>query len=214
MKKILVKIQGKTLILPYQIRPAPPGGSAYITVPPSDELARFNLKGLTPEMFCVNIADMVNIRRLFSGTVENEQQAAVARWEMNKEEYRLAASIMTVKPTHRQIADLLATLPGYVRESDGQFIDFEESVVAGEARGEPVFSGYRLTVVTEDIGERIAPYAYYTLDTRTETGWRDIPPPPAHHEAVRGALSKQLQAIAATGVTLSEVYDQTDYVLA
>jgi hypothetical protein len=214
LKKILVKIQGKTLILPYRIRPAPPGGSAYITVPPSDELARFNLKGLTPEMFCVNIADMVNIRRQFSGTVENEQQAAVARWEMNEEEYRLATSFVTVKPTHRQIVELLAELPGYIQESDGQFIDFEESVIAFEKTGEPLFSGYRLTIVTEDIGDRIAPYAYYVLDTRTTAGWRDIPPPEAHHEALRAALAKLLQAIAAAGVMLSEVYDQTDYVLA
>ncbi len=218
MKKILVKIQGKTLILPYQIKPGRThdgsGWAAYIVVPPSDELARFDLKGLTPEMFCVNIADLVNHRHHFSGTVENEQQAAVARWEMDEEEYRLATSIMTVKPTHRQIVDLLAALPGYVQETDGQFIDFEESVIADEVGGEPVFSGYRLTVVTEDIGDKIAPYAYYTQDTRTEQGWRDIPPPPAHREALRGALAKLLQAISAAGVTLSEVYDQTDYALA
>lgn len=210
MKKILVKIQGKTLLLPYQIKPAPPGGSPYVTVAPCDELARFDLKGLTPEMFCVNIADMVNIRRQFSGTVENERQAAVARWEMDEEEYRLAASFVTVKPTHRQIVERLAALPGYLGETDGQFLDFEESVAPHETG----FSGYRLTVVTEDIGERIAPYAYYTLDTRDATGWRDIPPPEAHRAALREALAKTLQAIAAAGVTLSEVYDQTDYALA
>lgn len=218
MKKILVKLQGKTLILPYQIKPGRTrdgsGWAAYIAVQPSDELARFNLKGLTPEMFCVNIADMVNHRRQFSGTVENEQQAAVARWEMNEEEYRLATSIMTVKPTHRQIVEWLATLPGYVQESDGQFIDFEESVVADNAGEDTVSSGYRLTIVTEDIGDKIAPYAYYTLDTRTAQGWRDIPPPEAHRAALRSALESRLQAIEAAGVTLSEVYDQTDYVLA
>jgi len=217
LKKILVKIQGKTLILPYQIKPGrardDSGWAAYIVVQPSDELAHFKLRGLTPEMFCVNIADMVNHRRQFSGTVENEQQAAVARWEMNEEEYRLATSIMTVKPTHRQIVDLLSALPGYVQESDGQFIDFEENVVAHEAGKEPVFSGYRLTIVTEDIGDKIAPYAYYTLDTRTTKGWQDTPPPPAHHEALRGTLAKRLQAIAAAGITLNKVYDQTDYVL-
>ena len=210
MKKILVKIRGKTLILTYQIKPAPPGGSPYIAVPPSDELARFDLKGLTPEMFCTNIADLVNIRRQFSGTVENEQQAPVARWEMNEEEYRLAASFVTVQPTHRQIVERLAGLPGYAGETDGQFLDFEESIVPHETGA----SGYRLTVVTEDIGERIAPYAYYTLDTRDAAGWRDLPPPEAHRATLREALAKQLQAIAAAGVTLSEVYDQTDYVLA
>lgn len=218
MKKILVKLQGKTLILPYQVKTGRThdgaGWAAYIVVPPSGELARFDLKGLTPEMFCVNIADLVNHRRQFSGTVENERQAAVARWEMDEEEYRLAARIMPVKPAHRQIADLLAALPGYLRESDGQFIDFEESVVALETEGEPPFGGYRLTVVTEDIGDKIAPYAYYVLDTRDAKGWSDIPPPPAHHEALRDALAKQLQAIAAAGVALGEVYDQTDYALA
>ncbi|MBZ0092958.1 MAG: hypothetical protein K8F27_12160, partial [Sulfuricellaceae bacterium] len=45
------------------------------------DLSRFDLRGLTPEMFCVNISDAVNIRGVLSGNVENEQQIFVARWE-------------------------------------------------------------------------------------------------------------------------------------
>ena len=67
LNKILITIQGRTLILYYQIRQRPLAMGAkpvqYIAVLPAPELARFNLKGLTPEMFCVNIADMVNIRK-------------------------------------------------------------------------------------------------------------------------------------------------------
>ena len=218
LKKILITIQGKTLILHYQVKPGlvrkGSGWASYIQVLPSAELARFDLKGLTPEMFCVNISDMVNIRGLFSGQVENERQVTVARWEINHEDYLQAISTQAAKLTHLQIADLLASLPGYLQETDNQFIDFEESVVPHET-GEPgAFSGYRLTIVTEDIEDKIAPYAYYNLDTHTAEGWQGYPPPQADYEPIRAALENKLQAIREAGVPLTQVDDETDYAIA
>lgn len=218
MKKILVTIQGKTLILHYQVKHGlvrkGSGWASYIQVLPSAELARFDLKGLTPEMFCVNISDMVNIRGLFSGQVENERQVPVARWETNHEDYLHATSNLAAKLTHRQVVDLLASLPDYLQETDDQFIDFEENVVPREA-GEPAaFSGYRLTVVTEDIEDKAAPYAYYNLDTHTPEGWQGYPPPQADYEPIRTALASKLQAIGEAGVPLTQVDDETDYAIA
>jgi hypothetical protein len=218
LKKILITIQGKTLILHYQVKPGlvrkGSGWASYIQVLPSAELARFDLKGLTPEMFCVNISDMANIRGLFSGQVENERQVTVARWEINHEDYLQAISTQAAKLTHLQIVDLLASLPGYLQETDNQFIDFEESVVPHET-GEPgTFSGYRLTIVTEDIEDKIAPYAYYNLDTHTPEGWQGYPPPQADYAPIRAALENKLQAIRESGVPLTQVDDETDYAIA
>lgn len=218
MKKILISIQGKTLILQYQVRPAlvrnGAGWTSYISVLPSAELSRFDLKGLTPEMFCVNISDMVNIRGLCAGIVESERQIPVARWTMNQDDYRYAISKESAKLTHLQIVSLLTSLPGYTQESDAQFIDFEESIVPhGVAEGTES-SGYRLTVVTDDIGDKIAPYAYYCLDVYAPEGWQGCPPPPVHREFVRNALTNKLQAISDAGVQLTQAYDQTDYAAA
>jgi len=218
LKKILVRIQGKTLILHYQVKPGlvrnGAGWATYIEVLPSSDLARFDLKGLTPEMFCVNISDMVNIRGWFSGAVENEQQIAVAHWEMNEEAYLQEMSNLTAKLTHLQIVNCLETLPGYVQALDNQFIDFEAGVVPHGAGEQARFSGYRLTIVTEDMGNKVAPYAFYNLDTRTAQGWQGIPPPFADHEVVRTALANQLQAIIDSRVAVSQVYDETDYAAA
>jgi hypothetical protein len=215
LNKILVKLQGKTLILHYQVKPglvrSGVGWTAYIEVLPSSGLAGFDIKGLTPEMFCVNISDSVNIRGLFSGEVENEQQITVAHWAMNEEEYLRALDNAALKPTHRQIVDLLERLPGYVQELDGQFVDFEENVVPHGAGEYAIFSGYRLTIVTEDMGNKNAPYAFYSLDTRTMKGWQDIPPPLADHAAVRKAMVDKLQAIVAAGVPVAQAHDETDY---
>jgi hypothetical protein len=218
LKKILVTIQGKTLILHYQVKHGlarkGSGWASYIRVLPSAELARFDLKGLTPEMFCVNISDMVNIRGQFSGQAENEKQVPVARWELNHEDYLQAISIQAAKLTHRQIVDLLASLPGYLQETDNQFIDFEERIVP-HGTGEPdAFSGYRLTIVTEGIEDKAAPYAYYNLDTHTREGWRDYPPPQADYEPILSALENLLQAIREAGVPLAQVDDETDYAIA
>lgn len=218
MKKILISIQGKTLILQYQVRPVlMPNGTdwaGYISVLPSAELSRFDLKGLSPEMFCVNISDMVNIRGLNAGMVENERQVPVARWTMNQDDYRAAISKASAKLTHQQIVSLLASLPGYTQESDAQFIDFEESIVPHGALDGAEFSGYRLTVVTDDIGEKAAPYAYYCLDVHTPEGWQGYPPPHEHRSSVQNVLSNKLQAISEAGVHLTQVYDQTDYAAA
>ncbi len=218
MKKILVRLQGKTLILHYQVKPGlvrnGAGWATYIEVLPSTDLARLDLKGLTPEMFCVNISDMVNIRGLFSGEVENEQQIAVAHWEMNEEGYLAALDNHAAKLTHLQIVNCLETLPGYVQELDNQFIDFEESVVSHGAGENADASGYRLTIVSEDMGDKIAPYAFYNLDTRNAQGWQGIPPTPVDRDAVRNALANKLQAIIEAGVPVTQVYDETDYALA
>lgn len=218
LKKILLTIQGKTLILHYQVKNGlvrkGSGWATYIEVLPSAELTRFDLKRLTPEMFCVNISDMVNIRGLFSGQVENERQVPVARWELNHEDYLHATSAHVAKLTHLQLVDLLASLPGYIQETDNQFIDFEASVVPHEADEPETFSGYRLTIVTEDIEEKVAPYAYYNLDTHTPEGWQGYPPPQADYESIRTALANQLQAIQEAGVQLTQVDDETDYAIA
>ena len=218
MKKILITIQGKTLILHYQVKHGlarkGSGWASYIQALPSAELARFDLKGLTPEMFCVNISDMVNIRGLFSGQVENERQVSVARWEINHEDYLHATSAQAAKLTHPQIVDLLASLPGFLQESDDQFIDFEESVVPHET-GEPdAYNGYRLTIVTEDIEDKVAPYAYYNLDTHAPEGWQGYPPPQEDYAPIRSALESKLQDIREAGVALTQVDDETDYAIA
>jgi len=218
LKKILITIQGRTLILHYQLKHGlarkDAGLPAYIEVLPSAELARFDLKGLTPEMFCVNISDMVNIRGLFSGQVENERQLPVARWTLNQEEYLQALSAPAENLTHRQIVDLLAPLPGFIQETDNQYIEFEESVVPHTSAGRANFSGYRLTIATEDIEGNISTNAYYSLDTRTPQGWQGTPPPPADYAAIRIALANKLQAIRDAGVQLTQAYDETDYAIA
>lgn len=218
LKKILITIQGKTLILHYQVKHGlVRKGSAwttYIEVRPSTELSRFDLTGLTPEMFCVNISDMVNIHGLFSGVVENERQIPVARWEMNYEDYLSSSSTQATKLTHLQIVDLLASLPGYLQEADNQFIDFEEHVIPHATGKHAAFGGYRLTIVTEDIEDKIAPFAYYYLDTHTPEGWQGMPPPLADYEPIQLALENRLQTIRDTGVQLTQVDDETDYAIA
>ncbi len=216
MKKVLISIQGKTLILQYQVNPAlvrnGSGWASYITVLPSSELSRFNLKGLTPDMFCVNISDAVNIRGLLSGSAENEQQTPVARWELNADDYRQAISDSSLNLTHLKIVNLLDSLPDYVQQADGQFIDFEARIVPHADN--TLFSGFRLTIVTEDIGDKAAPYAYYNLDVHTADGWQGYPPPQADYEAIGTALADTLQAISEAGVRLTQVYDETDYAIA
>ncbi len=221
LKKIVVTIEGKTVILQYQVKPGSArkglGWETYIEVLPSPELSRFNLRGLTPETFCVNISDMVNVRGLFSSAVENEQQIPVARWKMNHDDYLKAISNLKVKLSHLQMVNLLESLPGFVQEADSQFIDFEERVVphAHEEQPEAItYSGYRLTIVTDDMGDKLAPYAFYNLDTHTAEEWQGYPPPPAHHETVRMALETKLQLIGEAGVPVTQIYDETDYAAA
>jgi len=217
LNKILITIQGRTLILYYQVKQGPQrkdaGRSHYIEVSPSSELARFNLKGLTPEMFCVNIADMVNIRGLYSGQVENERQIPVAKWELNYDEFLQLKKTVKVELTHKQIAGLLASLPGYVQETDDQYIEFEERVVAHNEGKSTTYSGYLLTIMTEEIEDMITSCAYYYLDTQTAAGWQGYPPPPADYEAIRTALANKLREIGEAGVQLTRVSDETDYAL-
>jgi hypothetical protein len=218
LKKILITLQGRTLILYYQVKHRlaleHAGLTGYIEVLPSSELARFDLKGLTPEMFCVNISDMVNLRGLYAGQVENERQVAVARWEMNHEEYQQAISAPATNLTHQQIAALLASLPGYIQETDDQDIDFEELVVTRTTAENSTYGGYRLTIVTENIEGNISSHAYYNLDTHTAEGWLGTPPPRADYEPIQTALANKLQAIRDTGVVFTRVSDETDYALA
>ena len=215
MNKILITIQGRTLILYYQIKHTVAnkavGARAYIQVRPSDELLRFDLKDLTPEMFCVNIADMVNIRGLFSGQVENEKQLPVARWAMNYDEYREAIRTPAANSSHQHLTKLLEKLPGYMQESDNQYIDFEELVLPHSNENHTIHSGYRLTIMTEDIEGEISSYAYYNLDTHTTAGWQSLIPTKAEHEAIQNALNIKLQTIRDAGVYLTHVYDETDY---
>lgn len=221
MNKIVITIQGKTLILHYQVKPGlvrnGSGWETYIEVLPSAELSRFNLKGLTPEMFCVNISDMVNIHGLFSAAVENEKQIPVAQFELDQDDYLKAISNLTVKFTHLQLVNMLEPLPGYVQEADNEFIDFEEKVVPHSNEAFPendTFSGYRLTIVTEDTGDKVAPFAYYNLDVYTSGEWQGYPPPQAHYETLRLALAKKLEEMSNAGVHLTQIHDETDYAVA
>lgn len=217
MNKLLITIQGKTLILYYQIKKRPAARGAkpaqYIAVLPAAELSRFNLNGLTPEMFCVNIADMVNIRGLYSGQVENERQIPVAKWEMNYDEYLQLKNIVVAPLTHRQIVNVLASLPGYMQETDNQYIEFEERIVHHETGDHSSFSGYRLTVMTEEIEDNVATSAFYYLDTYTPSGWQGFPPPQADYEPIKIALAHKLNAIREAGVELVQVSDETDYAI-
>lgn len=217
LNKILITIQGRTLLLFYQLKQGlkhnEAGSSNYIQVLPSAELARYNLKGLTPEMFCVNIADMVNLRGMYCGQIENEKQIPVAKWAINYDEFLQLRNSLPSQLSHQQIVQRLKTMPGYVRESDNQYIDFEERVVPRQTGDQSNFSGYRLTVMTEEIEDQITSHAYYYLDTCTAAGWQDIPPPVTDYAAVRSAVENKLQQIRDAGINILAVNDETDYLI-
>ena len=158
-------------------------------------------------MFCINIADMVNVRGRLSGVVENEQQLPVAQWKINREDYRHALASCTM--SHAQMVALLSSLPGYVADFDDEFIEFEAKLAPQETND--VASGYRLTIVTQNIGDKIAPYASYNLDLFIADAWQGYPPPASDHEALRTMLALCLQAISDAGVPIMQVYDNTDY---
>ncbi len=210
LNKVLVRILGKTLILPFQmmlgqLRPDLTY-QPYIRVLPTADLARFNLRGLTPEMFCVNIADQVNVRGLLSGVVDNEQQVLVAQWLIDEDEYRAA---LQVKPDHTYWLARLAQLDGYVATLDDEFVELEMRVMPGAADSG---YGYRLTVVTADIGDKVAPYASYQFDSYVENDWQGIAPAAEYLPELRQYLAQTVQQIADAGVILTTVFDETDYV--
>lgn len=211
MQKILVTLQGNTLILPYEVKSGllrnGSGWAAYIRIPPAQDLTRFDLRGLTPDMFCINIADSVNVRGQLSGVVENEQQLPVAQWTIDAADYRQAISACRLN--HAQMLALLISLPGYVSEDNDEFIEFEGMLAP--RNGVACASGYRLTVVTQDIGDRTAPYASYNLDTYSGGEWRSIAPPATDHAALHALLKAHIEAIIHAGVPITQQYDSTDY---
>lgn len=217
MNKLLITIQGRTLILYYQIRQRLADNGThrakYIAVLPAPELDRFNLKGLTPEMFCVNIADMVNLRGLYSGQVENERQVPVAKWHMDYDEFQQLKNIVETQLTHGMIVSLLATLTGFTEASDNQYIEFEERVISHETGDNITGSGYRLTIMTEDIEDELNTSAFYYLDTFDNSGWLSYPPPQTELETIQSALNTKLVAIREAGVDLVQVSDETDYAI-
>lgn len=217
MNKLLITIQGRTLILYYQIRRrvADNGalGAQYIAVLPAPELDRFNLKGLTPEMFCVNIADMVNIRGQYSGQVENERQLPVAKWHMDYDEFLQLKNTITVPLTHAMTVSLLASLDGYMAEADNQYIEFEERVIYRKTGDGTTGSGYRLTIMTEEIEDEVNTSAFYYLDTFDSSGWSGYPPPHVELDTIQSALNNKLEAIRLAGVALAQVSDETDYAI-
>ena len=209
MNKVLIRILGKTLILPFQMQLALMHTSAtcqpYIRVLATADLARFNLLGLTPEMFCVNIADQVNVRGYLSGIVENEQQVLVAQWLIDEDEYHAA---LQIRPSHQHWVVWLTQVDGYVAGTDEEFIEFEcRSLPLTDDSG----YGYRLTVVSVDIGGNIAPYASYQFDSYAGNDWQYIAPAVEILPALRKALTQTLQEIANAGVILTTVFDETDY---
>jgi hypothetical protein len=218
LNKLLITIQGRTLILYYQIRQRLADNGThraqYIAVLPAPELDRFNLKGLTPEMFCVNIADMVNIRGQYSGQVENERQIPVAKWHMDYDEYLQLKNTVAAPLTHDIAVSLLAPLAGFIAESDNQYIEFEERVISQGTGENSTGSGYRLTIMTEEIEGETSSSAFYYLDTYSHSEWQGYPPPQADYEPIRIALVNKLKTIKETGVQITQVYDETDYALA
>ncbi|WP_162085218.1 hypothetical protein [Sulfuriferula nivalis] len=204
MNKVLVRILGKTLILPFQMRLSTARSAIaalpYVQIFPTADLARFNLRGLTPEMFCVNIADQINVRGLLSGTVENEQQILVAQWLIDEDEYRAA---LQVKPDHAYWVARLAQIHGYLPTLDEEFVEIEQLVDG--------VHGYRLTVVTADIGDKIAPYASYQFDSYQAHEWLGLVPDNQYLSELRLHLADTLQNIAQAGVKLTAVFDETDY---
>ncbi|BBP01437.1 hypothetical protein SFSGTM_21450 [Sulfuriferula nivalis] len=201
---MLVRILGKTLILPFQMRLSTARSAIaalpYVQIFPTADLARFNLRGLTPEMFCVNIADQINVRGLLSGTVENEQQILVAQWLIDEDEYRAA---LQVKPDHAYWVARLAQIHGYLPTLDEEFVEIEQLVDG--------VHGYRLTVVTADIGDKIAPYASYQFDSYQAHEWLGLVPDNQYLSELRLHLADTLQNIAQAGVKLTAVFDETDY---
>jgi hypothetical protein len=204
LNKVLIRILGKTLILPFQVRLSAARSTvaalSYIQIFPTADLARFNLRGLTPEMFCVNIADQVNVRGFLSGTVENEQQILVAQWLIDEDEYRAA---LQVKPDHAYWLARLAQINGYLPSHDEEFIEIEHRVDG--------IHGYRLTVVTADIGDKVAPYASYQFDSYQAHEWQGLVPDDQYLSELRQHLADTLQNIAQEGVKLTAVFDETDY---
>ena len=215
MNKILVTLQGRTLILYYQVRSGlerkGAGWANYIQVLPSVELERYNLKGLTPEMFCVNITDMINIRGMNCGQVENEKQLPVAKWELNYDEFLHLKSTVSSKLSHQQMVSLLSAMPAYAGTMDNQYIEFEERIVTRKDEEKTIYSGYRLTLMSEEIEGNLETHAYYYLDTCTDQGWQDVPPLVADHESIRKALGAKLEHIRETGILLTRIDDETDY---
>lgn len=205
LNNVLIRIAGKTLILPFQVLLGQLRLDAqyqpYIRVSATADLARFNLRGLTPEMFCVNITDQVNVRGFLSGTVENEQQVPVAQWLIDAEEYHAA---LQVRPNHDYWVARLVQLDGYVAAEE-EFIEFGVRLTGKKY-------GYQLTVVTADIGDKVAPYASYQFDSFDENEWLGIAPDARYLPELRQQLAKTLQTITDAGVKLTAVFDETDYV--
>ena len=217
LNKLLITIQGRTLILYYQIRQRMADNGThreqYIAVLPAPELDRFNLKGLTPEMFCVNIADMVNLRGQYSGQVENERQIPVAKWHMDYDEFLQLKNTGATPLTHDITVSLLASIDGYLAESDNQYIEFEERVISRETGDATSGSGYRLTIMTEEIENEVNTSAFYYLDTYDHSGWLSYPPPHADLNTIQSALNNKLEVIRLAGVDLVQVSDETDYAI-
>lgn len=217
LNKIAIFLQGRPLILHYQVRQSAPGLPAYIEVIPSADLLEFDLKGLTPDMFCVNIADMVNLRKTFAGTVENEKQIAVAHWAINHEEYLDAIQRPTITLTHQQIAARLAAIPGFAQAlelahtSGEQYVDFEVCLSRSGDGKTAVSCGYKLTIISELTDGMLQSRAYYYLDTCSESGWLDKIPPLNEHPALRQAIEQKLTEIRQAGIILQSVEDHTDY---
>ncbi len=205
------------MILYYQIRQrvADNGNlrAQYIAVLPAPELDRFNLKGLTPEMFCVNIADMVNIRGQYSGQVENERQIPVAKWHMDYDEFLQLKNTVAATLTHDITVSLLSPIDGYITESDNQYIEFEERVITHETGDNITGSGYRLTIMTEELEEEVNTSAFYYLDRFDNSGWLGYPPPQADLKTIQSALNNKLDVIREAGVELVQVSDETDYAI-
>lgn len=211
LNKISLFFQGRPLILHYQTRQGSSLIPPYIEVVSSAELENFDLKGLTPEIFCMNIADMVNLRNKFSGVVENEKQQIVARWSINAEELQTSLQQLKHSLSHVQLVRLLESLPGYAGESDNTYIDFEERLYMKTLNQQDVYSGFRLTIMTEEITGVFSSQASYILDTYCDMKWTGIPPAQLEHDGIRQSINDKITMFNQLGIKFAQVHDMTDY---
>lgn len=210
LNKILLNIQGRTLILYYRVNRPRQDIPPYIEVLPSDELSQFNLKGLNPEMFCVNLADMVNIHGKYSGQVLNEKQMPVARWSINPDEIKASLNRQAPQLTLKQAEDLLLSIYGLVSH-DREYFDYQEFSEHPVQTEPELTPGYRLTIVLEEIEGHVESYGYFILDMHDGKAWLEQPPPLSSRSGLIDLIENKLKQIRNGGLKINSLREETDY---
>ncbi len=211
LNKILVQIQGRTLILFYKVNRLRPEIPAYIEVLPSPELGFFNLKGLSPEMFCINLADMVNIHGKYAGTIENEKQVPVAKWAVNYDEIRQALREPHIPALTMSVAvNRLKSIPGLVNQ-EKEYFDYQDFITWQDQTEPGLQAGYRLTIVLEEIECHPEIYGYYFLGMHDGHTWANEIPPLSSRPALHEMIANKMDEIRHCGLSISTIRDETAY---